>query len=115
MEIFMKKSPHRMKHETRKAVRQAQKEEYEVDDKEIKQKKTYLASPKKLKKSKGKASSKHKHHMTSPDEVTFETEPESIHQEGYRWMQTIQKQTLNAAVRIQKKFQKKYPFLKRKK
>jgi len=104
----MKNSPHRMKHEQKKAIREAQKQEAETDPSEIseKQKKTYLSSPENLKKSKAKISSKHKHHMSSPDEVSFHTEPESIHQEGKKWIKTIQKQTLDAASKLQKKFQK---------
>ena len=104
----MKNSPHRRKHEQRKAVRQAQKETYETDEKRPseKQKKTYLSSPENVKKSKARASSKHKHHMTSPDDVTFETEPESIHKEGEHWIKTVQKQTIEHANRFQQKFQK---------
>jgi len=113
----MKKSPHRLKHEQKKAIRQAQKEEtYESETSEIKekQKKAYLSSSRKVKISESKASSKHKHHMTSPSEVDWETEPESIHKEGEHWMKTVQKQTLDTAGRLQKKLQK-FNFLKRKK
>ncbi len=104
----MKNSPHRRKHEMKKAIRQAQKMEYETEPKEVseKTKKTYLSSPEKVKISKARASSKHKHHMTSPDEVTWETEPEHIHQEGKSWARKVQKRTLEHAQRVQKKLQK---------
>jgi hypothetical protein len=113
----MKNSPHRLKHEQKKAIRQAQKEEvYESDLSRVseKDKKSYLASPRRVKIAEGKASSKHTHRMTSADEVNWETEPESIHIEGERWTKTVQKQTLDAAGRLQKKLQK-WNFLKRKK
>jgi len=114
----MKNSPHRMKHQQRKAIRSAQREEtYHTDPKEISSegaKKKNVTSAKKAKIAKGKAESKHKHHMTSPDDVTWETEPESIHQEGKKWIKTIQKQTLETASRLQKKL-RKFNFLKRKK
>lgn len=109
----MKNSPHRMKHEQKKAIRQAQKQEYETEEKEMleKDKKKAVTSSKTNKTARGKAQSKKKSHMTSPDEVTWETEPESIHIEGERWIKTIQKQTLDAAGRLNKKLQK---FLKKK-
>ena len=105
----MKRSPHRLKHEQKKAIRQAQREA--VDKKEPgelnkKQKKTYLSSPRKVKISKAKVTSKHKHHMTSPNEVTFQTEPENIHQEGEYWIRKVQRKTLNATNHFQKKLQK---------
>lgn len=113
----MKNSPHRLKHEQKKAIRKAQKEEtYETEKSEVKekQKKTYLSSSRKVKISKSKASSKHQHHMTSPDNVDWETEPENVHKEGEHWIRTVQKQTLDAAGRLQKKLQK-FGLLKRKK
>lgn len=112
----MKNSPHRMKHEQKKAIRQAQKEEYEFDEKVMKEgaKKKAVTSKKTNKIVRGKAASKKKSHMTSPDEVTWKTEPESIHQEGVHWIKTIQKQTIDTAGRLRKKLQK-LNFLKRKK
>ncbi|MCB1106907.1 MAG: hypothetical protein KDK76_02295 [Chlamydiia bacterium] len=103
-----------MKHQQKKAIRSAQKKEYETEEKEMteEEKKKYVTSPKTNKIAKGKAKSTKKSHKTSPQDVTWETEPESIHQEGARWIKTIQKQTLNAAGRLQKKLQK---FLKKKK
>lgn len=108
--------PHRMKHEKKKAIRAAQKEEYEAEEKKMKDEdiKKYTTSSEKAKINRGKASTEHKHHKTSPDDVTWETEPESIHKEGANWMQTVQKQTLETASRLQKKLQK-FNFLKRKK
>jgi len=105
----MKKSPHRMKHEQRKAIREAQKEEPQTEETEMKDKtqKNFVTSPKTNKRAKGKAASKRKSHQTSPDDVTWETEPESIHQEGAHWIKTIQKQTLVAAKRLRNKFLKK--------
>ncbi|QVL57365.1 MAG: hypothetical protein KFB93_08295 [Simkaniaceae bacterium] len=112
----MKKSPHRMKHEQKKAIRQAQKEEYKTDEKVIKEeaKKKAVTSKRTNKIAKAKASSKKKSHKTSPDEVTWETEPESIHKEGAHWIKTIQKQTTDKAGRLRKKLQK-LNFLKKKK
>ena len=112
----MKNSPHRMKHEQKKAIRKAQKDEYETDEKVIKEgaKKKAVTSKRTNKIAKGKASSKKKSHMTSPKDVTWETEPESIHKEGSHWIQTIQKQTTDTAGRIRKKLQK-LNFLKKKK
>ncbi|MBF5059759.1 hypothetical protein [Candidatus Neptunochlamydia vexilliferae] len=111
----MKNSPHRMKHQQKKAIRAAQKEEYETKEKKMleKDQKKALTSPKTNKIAKGKASSKKKSHMTSPKDITWETEPESIHKEGKHWIQTIQKQTLDTASRLRKKLQK-LNFLKRK-
>lgn len=112
----MKNSPHRMKHQQKKAIRQAQKEEFETDEKVMKPKakKKAVTSKRTNKIAKGKAGSKKKSHMTSPEEVTWETEPESIHQEGAHWMKTIQKQTIDKARRLQKKLQK-FNFLRKKK
>jgi len=103
-----------MKHQQKKAIRSAQKEAYESEEKKMteEEKKKYVTSPKTNKAAKGKVDPKKKSHTTSPDDVTWETEPESIHPEGLHWIQTIQKQTLNAAGRLQKKLQK---FLKKKK
>jgi len=112
----MKNSPHRMKHEQRKAIRQAQKEEYETEKKEMKEedKKKFVTSSKTNKIAKSKATSKKKSHMTSPDDVTWETEPENIHKEGEHWMKTIQKKTLEATGRFHKKLNK-IKFFKKKK
>ena len=112
----MKNSPHNIKHKRCKAIREAQKEGYQTETKEITEndKKQHLTSPKCQKIAKGKASSRKKSHMTSPDDVTWKTEPESVHQEGEHWMKTIQKQTLDKAGRLQKKLQK-LNFLKKKK
>lgn len=112
----MKNSPHRMKHEQRKAIREAQKEEYQTEDKEMKEedKEKFVTSSKTNKIAKGKAASKKKSHMTSPDDVTWETEPEHIHQEGERWSETVQKQTLDTAGRLRKKLQKFKLFRKKK-
>jgi len=109
----MKKSPHRMKHEQKKAIREAQKQDYETEEKKMseEEKKKHLTSSKTNKSARGKAGSKKQSHMTSPDDVTWETEPESIHREGKNWIETVQKQTLDAAGRLQKKLQK---FLKKK-
>lgn len=105
-----------MKHEQKKAIRQAQKEEY-VSEKKVPTQETIkkaTTSKKTNKVTKGKAASKKKSHMTSPSEVTWKTEPESIHQEGLHWLKTIQKQTINASGRLRKKLQK-LNFLKKKK
>ncbi|MCB1116461.1 MAG: hypothetical protein KDK71_08330 [Chlamydiia bacterium] len=112
----MKNSPHRMKHQQKKAIRQAQKEEYETDEKVMKPKakKKAVTSKKTKKIARKKAASKKRSHMTSPKEVTWETEPESIHQEGEHWIKTIQKQTRYQAKRLQKKLQK-LNFLRKKK
>jgi len=109
----MKNSPHRMKHEQKKAIREAQKKEYETEEKKIKEEeqKKHVTSSKTNKSARGKVGSKKKSHMTSPDDVTWKTEPENIHPKGEHWIKTVQKQTLNAANRLQKKLQK---FLKKK-
>lgn len=105
-----------MKHEQKKAIRKAQKEEYETDEKVMKEgaKKKAITSKKTNKIAKGKTGSKKKSHKTSPEDVTWETEPESIHKEGSHWIQTIQKQTSDATGRLRKKLQK-FNFLKKKK
>ena len=112
----MKNSPHRMKHQQRKAIRKAQKEEYQTEEKEMKEKdkKNFVTSPKTNKIAKNKAASKKKSHMTSPDDVTWKTEPESIHQEGAHWTKIIQKKTLETTGRFQQKL-KKMKFFKKKK
>ena len=101
----MKNSPHRIKHEQRKAIREAQKEVYQENE-EVKkeEKKNFVTSPKTNKVVQNKVKSKKTSHMTSPDDVTWETEPESLHKEGRYWMKIIQKKTLDSAKRIQKKF-----------
>ncbi|MDN3509416.1 MAG: hypothetical protein P0S93_05345 [Candidatus Neptunochlamydia sp.] len=106
----MKNSPHRMKHEQKKAIRKAQKEEHETDGEVMQEsaKKKAVTSKRANKIAKGKISSKKKSHMTS------ETETESTHKEGSHWIQTIQKQTTDTADRIWKKLQK-LNFLKKKK
>ena len=105
-----------MKHEQKKAIRKAQKEEYETDEKVMKDKagKKAVTSKKINKTAKGKTGSKKKSHKTSPEDVTWETEPDSIHQKGKHWIQTIQKQALDSAGRLRKKLQK-FNFLKKKK
>ncbi len=109
----MKNSPHRMKREQKKAIREAQKQEYETEEKKItkEEKKKYLTSSKTNKSARGKAGSKKKSHMTSSDDMTRKTEPENIHREGKTWIKMVQKQTLDGAKRLQKKLQK---FLKKK-
>jgi|JI10StandDraft_1071094.scaffolds.fasta_scaffold130150_2 hypothetical protein len=112
----MKNSPHRIKHEQKKAIRQAQKQEIVTDEKAMtpQAKERAVTSKRTNKIAKGKANPKKKSHQTSPSEVTWETEPESIHQEGSHWIKTIQKQTINKARRLQKKLQK-LNFLRKKK
>ena len=106
--IYMKKSPHHIKHKRSKAIREAQNTEYQQEIKEMqdKDKKKFLTSSKTNKIAIGKAASKKKSHMTSPSDVTWKTEPESIHQEGKCWIKVIQKQILNRAKRLQKKLKK---------
>ena len=105
-----------MKHEQSKAIRAAQKKEAQKEEKEIKDKsqKSFLTSPKTKKIAQARVVSKRKSHQTSPDDVTWETEPESIHQEGEHWIKTLQKQTLNSARRLQKKLQRFKSFKKKK-
>jgi hypothetical protein len=106
-------SPHRRKHTQKKAIREAQKQEYETEASKIteKEKKKYVTSKKTNKVTRGKAQSNKKSHKTSPDDVTWQTEPDSAHREGTRWIETVQKQTLDVAAKLSKKLQK---FLKKK-
>ncbi|MGE0199237.1 MAG: hypothetical protein AB7N99_05770 [Simkaniaceae bacterium] len=112
----MKKSPHRMKHEQRKAVRQAQKQEYEQEEKVMQEEdiKKNITSSHTNKIVKNKTASKKKSHKTTPGEVTWKTEPDSIHKEGEYWTKTLQKQTIDAAGRLKKKLQKFKLFRKKK-
>lgn len=104
----MRNSPHRMKHEQKKAIRSAQKKEYEIEESALKEEevKKHVTSKKTNKSARGKAASKKKSKKASPQDVTWETEPDNIHKEGEHWMKTIQKQTLDAGRRLQKKLQK---------
>ena len=109
-----KNSPHRHAHNKRKAIRDAQKEPYETPPSTCsdKTKKTYLSSKDSIRRTQAKLLSKRKHHLTTPKEVGFLTEPESIHQEGQHWTQTIQTQTLSRTQSLQHKLQKKRESLK---
>lgn len=104
----MKNSPHRLKHEKQKALRHAQNQDYQTDRKEISEerKKIHISSPKKVKINRARANPLHKHHKTSPKEVTWETEPDSPHREGSHWIRTIKKQTATFASHLRKKLQK---------
>ena len=104
----MKHSPHKLKHQKHKAIRKTQDTDYQTDAKEIKDhsKKIYVTSAKKSKINRAKASSSHKHHKTSPKDVTWKTEPDSAHREGPHWVRVIQKQTKDAALRLRKRLQK---------
>jgi len=64
--------------------------------------KDFITSPKTNKIARARVASKKKSHQTSPSDVTWETEPESIHQEGKHWIKNLRKQTLNAAKKLQK-------------
>ena len=112
----MKKSPHRLKHEKAKAIREAQKQGYQQEEKVIKdkEKKIHITSSKKAKINRSKANPSHKHHKTSPDEVTWETEPDSPHREGARWIETVKKQTMSATSHLRRKLEKKGLFKKKK-
>ena len=92
----MKGSPHKMKHARKKAIRSAQKQEAEKDLKQMKAKeiKKSTTSPQTAKINRGKVNPKHQHHKTSPKDVTWATEPESIHQKGARWLAEIQKKNI---------------------
>ncbi|MEM7175588.1 MAG: hypothetical protein AAF443_06660 [Chlamydiota bacterium] len=105
----MKHSPHKLKHQKHKAIQKVQDTDYQTDTKEIQEssKKIYLTSLKRSKIAHAKASSPHKHHKTSPSDVTWETEPDSAHREGTRWVRVIQKQTKDAALRLYRKRFKK--------
>ena len=107
--VYMKKSPHHIKHQCSKAVREAQNKDYQQEIKEMedKDKKKFLTSSKTNKIAIGKAVSKKKSHMASPSDVTWKTKPESIHQEGKHWIKVIQKQILDSAKRLQKKLKKR--------
>lgn len=112
----MKGSPHKMKHARKKAIRAAQKQEAKKDLKQMKSKeiKKNTVSSQTAKINRGKANPKHKHHKTSPKDVTWATEPESIHQKGARWLESVQKKTLETSFFLQKRLQK-MKFFKRKK
>lgn len=108
----MKASPHKWKHQAHKAVRQAQKSEYQQEEKlanpeEIKR---YYTSPKKAKIYRGKVDPAHKHHKTSPQEVNWQTEPDSVHKEGFYWVEVIRKKTKEGRVRFRKHEQKRKIF-----
>jgi len=102
----MKKSPHHIKHQCSKAVKKAQKEKVLQEDKKMKdsEKKKFITSFRTNKIARGKVSPKKKSHMTSTDEVNWKTEPQSIHKEGEYWIKTLQKQILESARCVQRKF-----------
>ncbi len=105
----MSHSPHRNRHLQKKAVRQAQHLDYESDEKVPTDKQIHKActSPKVAKENREKAKSHQKEgHITTPKETTFQTEPESIHQEGRRWKEVVQKQDTDRTQRIDHKMQK---------
>ena len=89
----MKNSPHRMKHEQKKAIRKYQKQEYETEETKIseEEQKKHLTSSKTNKSARGKAGPKKKSHMATPKDVTWQTEPESIHREGKNRIERVQK------------------------
>ena len=104
----MKGSPHKIKHTRKKAIRSAQKKTAETDSKQLKSKdiKKSTITAKRAKINRGKADPKHRHHKTSPKEVTWETEPESIHKKGARWLVGIQKKTLETSFLLKKRLNK---------
>lgn len=95
-----------MKHERNKAVRESQKKDVLQEAKKMKdsEKKKFITSFRMNKIARGKVSPRKKSHMTSPDEVTWKTEPQSIHKEGEHWVKTLQKQILESARYVQRKF-----------
>lgn len=103
----MKRSPHKYKHRKHKEVVKAQFLDYQQDAKGIDPSyHGYVTSSKKAKINRGKADPQHKHHKTSPKDVTWETEPDSMHREGRHWVRVIGKQTKETARRIGKKMQR---------
>lgn len=102
----MKKSPHKYKHMRKKAVRKAQSEEpiqKEISSPLFEFMKVWLSSPKSVKRNRGRARTTHRSKHTSPEEVTFQTEPEHIHFEGVKWIKNTQKKIVDATVRLSKK------------
>ncbi|MCH9614174.1 MAG: hypothetical protein SP1CHLAM54_11900 [Chlamydiia bacterium] len=102
----MKDSPHRRKHVKAKAVRKAQSEakvDRDVKAPKKAQVKRASTSKKTVARNRGRAPTSHRSKRTSTKEVTFETEPEHIHFEGLKWIQSTQKQILDHTIRFSKK------------
>lgn len=106
----MKQSPHAIKHKRKKTVRKAQtQEEMLHDEKKIPKeqledykKRKFITSNDKLEEKKSHLKG-HKSKRTSPKEVTFETEPEHIHQEGEYWIKRTQRQIVENTSRFTKR------------
>ena len=105
----MKQSPTRLKKATRKAVRKAQSEEPIRRDAKrptAAQKKRTLSTRAQVKKKVGRATSTSKSKRTSPKEVRHQTEPESIHIEGLKWLANTGKKIKNFSRMLVNKLQK---------
>ncbi len=106
----MKNSDHHRKHLRKKAIREAQKLTYETDPKQISESELHkqTCDPNTLLQKEHRITSSGKRSkMANPKEVTWETEPESLHQEGKRWMETSKKQSLDKGYRLRDKMIKR--------
>ncbi len=124
----MRNSPHNMQHKRRKNVRDIAKEDYIPDDnvpkpnnytadappenlegqkkKRYKRRKSQLNSLKEgMQEKKAKLHSK-RAKFQNPDEVDYETEPESVHVEGAKWKQVIRSQTLDRAKKLKNRLER---------
>ncbi|MCK4933962.1 MAG: hypothetical protein KAR79_00085 [Simkaniaceae bacterium] len=104
----MKNSPHNKKHQIKKAIRQAQDLPLETDPKAPSKDtiKKYFTKPSHTKRVGSKLSSTHGSKRTSPQDTGFETEPESIHPEGAKWNEVLNKQSKENSHDIQRKMNK---------
>ncbi|GAB4184406.1 MAG: hypothetical protein Tsb0015_00260 [Simkaniaceae bacterium] len=124
----MGNSPHKMNHKRNKNIRNISKDDYIPDDNHLKpkdyqddeppsdfdgQKRTrYTRSKSHLDSMKdGMQQKKSKFHskrakFQNPDEVDYETEPESIHVEGAKWIQVVKMQAIDRAKKLKKRLER---------
>ncbi len=102
----MSPSPHRHTKNKKKAILHSPSpltQEKKLTDK---QKAHYLASSKTVKINRGKTNRKVSR-RASPQDVSYLTEPEHVHQEGRHWINVIQKQTIHFASKLTAKLKRK--------
>lgn len=107
----MKNSYHRNRHQRKKSIKEAERAGYAQEEKagwNESEKARYFTSDKKLKIDKGKADPSKKHYQTSPKDTSWQTEPDSIHKEGKKWLSTTNKKMQSQAKRLKAKMDKYY-------
>ena len=105
----MKNSEHRWAHQRKKAIKEAEKAGYVTDPKQSNSEELHkhYHNPSDVTKERVCSKKKRSKRQNPGIETAYETEPEHIHPEGERWMQTVKKQAMEKGTRLRDKLSRR--------